>query len=91
MPWPGAKLRGERGASAMRATTVGMAAAAAALVAARARGLAELRCCAATQRERLAQHRSAIRFKYKLRPYTGTPIPYGRAILWMWYAQYSIV
>ena len=92
MPWPGAKLRGERGASAMRATThtVEMAAAVAALVAARARGLAELRCCAATQRERLAQHRSD-QFKYKLRPYTGTPIPYGRAILWMWYAQYSIV
>ena len=57
MPWPGAKLRGERGASAMRATTVGMAAAVAALVAARARGLAELRCCAATQREFKARRR----------------------------------
>ena len=58
MPWPGAKLSGERGASAMRATTVGMAAVAA-LVAARARGLAELRCCAATQREGKTRHCSA--------------------------------
>ena len=57
MPWPGAKLRGERGASAMRATTVEMAAVAATLVAARARGLAELRCCAATQREFKARRR----------------------------------
>ena len=58
MRWPGVKLSGERGASAMRATTVEMAAAAAALVAARARGLAAFRCYAATQRERKAQHRS---------------------------------
>ena len=60
MPWPGVKLSGERGASAMRATTVGMAAAVAALVAARARGLAELRCCAATQRERKARRRKLL-------------------------------
>ena len=73
MPWPGAKRSGERGASAMRATTVEMAAVAATLVAARARGLAELRCCAATQRERKAG--AAPISLNKLRPYV--PGPYG--------------